>query len=66
MEHERNIWDKTFHRRVIQSKIGDALRARYDSVSQPLPPRLLALLTQLNEQRDTECGQHSEQNEPDR
>lgn len=25
MERERNVWDKTFYHRVIQSKIGDAL-----------------------------------------
>ena len=66
MEHERNVWDKTFHRGIIHSKIGDALRAQYDSLSQPLPHRLLTLLIQLNEQRNTECGQHFEQSNPDR
>jgi hypothetical protein len=66
MEHERNVWDKTFHRGIIHSKIGDALRAQYDSLSQPIPQRLLTLLIQLNEQRNTECGQHFEQNNHDR
>ena len=63
MERERNVWDKTFYHRVIQSKIGDALRTQYDPVSQPLPHRLLTLLMQLNEQHNTECGQ-ADCNEP--
>ena len=66
MERERTVWDKTFYHRVIQSKIGEVLRTQYDPVSQPLPHRLVTLLMQLDEQRNTECRQHPEQNKPDR
>ena len=66
MERECNVWDKTFYHRVIQSKLGDALRTQYGPVSAPLPDRLLTLLMQLDEQRNTECRQLPEQNKPDR
>ena len=58
MERERNPLEKTYYHRVIQTKIGQALRAQYDrdSLAQPLPHRLLALLMQLNERPDTERG----------
>jgi hypothetical protein len=50
---ERNPWEKTFYHRVIQAKIGEALREQYDKdyASQPLPHGLLTLLMQLNEQQ---------------
>jgi len=48
---ERDPWEKTFYHRVIQTKIGQALREQYDKdyAAQPLPHGLLTLLMQLNE-----------------
>ena len=44
MEREPNPLEKTFYHRLIQTQIGEALRARYDKerLSQPLPDRLPA------------------------
>jgi len=36
MEDERSPWEKTFYHRVIQTKIGEALRAQYDQKHKPL------------------------------
>ena len=69
MERERNAWDKTFYHRVIQTKIGQVLRAQYerDNLERPLPHRLLTLLMQLDEQQDTEGRERPpEQNKPAR
>jgi hypothetical protein len=47
MERERNIWEKSFYHRAIQSKIGQGLRAQYDQdLARPLPHRLFTLLMQ--------------------
>ncbi len=68
MEREPNPWEKTFYHRLIQTKIGEALRAEYDRdrLSQPLPDRLLTLLKRLEEQQSTEHGERPEQNTPGR
>jgi hypothetical protein len=64
MEDERDPFERTFYHRVMQAKIGQALKEQYgqNRLSQPLPHRLLTLLMQLNEQESTEFGEHSEQN----
>ena len=51
MSNEPDPWTKTFYHRVIQTKIGGALRAQYD-LSQPLPGKLSTLLTELDKQGD--------------
>jgi hypothetical protein len=63
---ERNPWEKTFYHRVIQTKIGQGLRAQYDRdyLEQPLPHRLLTLLMQLNEPQNVAPGEPSEQSKP--
>jgi hypothetical protein len=68
MNDERSAWDKTFYHRVIQTKIGQVLRAQYgrDYLAQPLPHRLLTLLMQLSEQEDTGRGERPEQSKPPR
>jgi hypothetical protein len=67
MERERNIWEKSFYHRAIQSKIGQGLRAQYDQdLAQPLPHRLFTLLMQLGEPQNTERGEQPEQDRPDR
>jgi hypothetical protein len=68
MQREPNPLEKTFCHRLIQTTIGEALRARYDRdrLSQPLPDRLLILLARLDEQQSTERDGRSEQNKPDR
>ena len=67
MERERNPWDNTFYHRVIQTKIGQVLRAQYDQdLAQPLPHRLLTILMQLNEQQDTDRDNRLEQNKRSR
>jgi hypothetical protein len=68
MEREPNPLEKTFYHRLIQTQIGEALRARYDKerLSQPLPDRLLILLMRLDEQQSTERDGRPEQNKPDR
>jgi hypothetical protein len=47
MSSEPDPWTKTFYHRVIQTKIGGALRVQYD-LSQPLPDKLSTLLTELD------------------
>jgi len=47
MSSEPDPWTKTFYHRVIQTKIGQALRAQHD-LSQPLPDKLSTLLTELD------------------
>ena len=47
MSSEPDPWTKTFYHRAIQTKIGQALRAQHD-LSQPLPDKLLTLLTELD------------------
>jgi hypothetical protein len=67
MERERNIWEKSFYHRAIQSKIGQGLRAQYDQdLAQPLPHRLFTLLLQLGERQNAERGERPEQDRPDR
>jgi hypothetical protein len=68
MNNERGAWNKTFYHRVIQTKIGQVLRAQYgrDYLAQPLPHRLLTLLMQLGEQQDTERSERLEQSKPPR
>lgn len=67
MERERNIWEKSFYHRAIQSKIGQGLRAQYDQdLAQPLPHRLFTLLMQLGEPQNTERVERPEQDRPDR
>jgi hypothetical protein len=68
MKQERSAWDETFYHHVIQTKIGQVLRAQYgrDYLAQPLPQRLLTLLMQLGEHQDTEGGEQPEQNKPAR
>ena len=48
MQNERDFWNRTIFHRTISEKIGKALSAYYD-VSEPLPDRILTLLTQLDE-----------------
>ena len=67
MERERNPWENTFYHRVIQTKIGQVLRAQYDQdLAQPLPHRLLTILMQLNEQQNTDRDKRPEQKKPAR
>jgi hypothetical protein len=47
--HEGDPWKTTFYHRAVQTRIGRALRERYD-LSQPLPDRLAALLMQIDRQ----------------
>ncbi len=56
MEDERSPWQKTFYHRVIQTKIGEALRAQYDQKHKPLPHRFLTLLMQLDEQQNADAA----------
>ena len=55
MLHERDVWNTTFYHRVIQTKIGQALRAEYE-LPQELPHGILTLLMQLNAQQDEESS----------
>jgi C4-dicarboxylate-specific signal transduction histidine kinase len=68
MERERNPREKTFDHRLIQTKIGQALRTQYDQdfSAQRLPHRLFTLLMQLNEQQRTECSERPGQKKPNR
>jgi hypothetical protein len=69
MERERNHWEKIFSHRVIQTKIGQVLRAQYgQDLAQPLPHthRLLTLLMLLNEQQNTDRDKRLEQTKPAR
>ena len=67
MERERNVWEKTFYHRVIQTKIGQVLRAQYgQDLAQPLPHRLLILLMQLNEPQNVERDKRCRHNKPPR
>ena len=66
MERKRNPWEKPSHH-LIQTKIGQVLRARYEhDLAQPLPHRLLTLLTQLNERQNTDRDKRPEQKKPAR
>jgi len=66
MERKRNPWEKPSHH-LIQTKIGQVLRARYEQdLAQPLPHRLLTLLTQLNERQNTDRDKRPEQKKPAR
>jgi hypothetical protein len=56
MEDERSPWEKTFYHRVIQTKIGEALRAQYDQKHKPLPHRFLTRLMQLDEQQNADAA----------
>jgi hypothetical protein len=56
MEDERSPWEKTFYHRVIQTRIGEVLRAQYDQKHKPLPHRFLTLLMQLNEQQNADAA----------
>ena len=56
MEDERSPWQKTFYHRVIQTKIGEVLRAQYDQKHKPLPHRFLTLLMQLDEQQNADAA----------
>src|SRR5258705_11965305 len=56
MEDERSPWEKTFYHRVIQTKIGEALRAQYDQKHKPLPHRFLTRLMQLDEQQNPDAA----------
>jgi hypothetical protein len=58
--HEGDPWKVTYYHRVVQTRIGRALRERYD-LSQPLPDRLSRLLMQIDEQ-DREADQTSGEN----
>jgi hypothetical protein len=51
MQRERSAWNKTFFDRVIQTNIGQALKAQYDHQPEgrPLPRRLAALLEKIDE-----------------
>jgi Anti-sigma factor NepR len=68
MEREPNPLEKTFYNRLMQTKIGEALRAQYDKdfLSQPLPDRLVTLLLRLDQQQGTELDERRGQNKPDR
>jgi hypothetical protein len=52
---EWDNWQKALRLRVIQTKIGQALRAQYE-LPQELPHGILTLLMQLNAQQDEESG----------
>ena len=56
MEDERSPWEKTFYHRVIQTRIGEVLRAQYDQKHKPLPHRFLTLLMQLDEQQNADAA----------
>src|ERR1700676_3955839 len=58
--HEGDPWKVTYYHRVVQTRIGRALRERYD-LSQPLPDRLSRLLMQIDE-RDGAADQTSGEN----
>jgi hypothetical protein len=48
MPDERDVWNTTFFHCAIRKRIGDALSTGAD-LSKPLPDRMRALLTQLEE-----------------
>ena len=56
MEDERSPWEKTFYHRVIQTRIGEVLRAQYDQKHKPLPHRFLTRLMQLDEQQNADAA----------
>jgi len=65
MERESNPRENTFYHRVIQTKLGQVLRAQYEpDLAQPLPHRLLTILMQLNEQHDTDRDKRPGQKTP--
>jgi hypothetical protein len=65
MKRERNPRDKAFYLSVIQTKIGQGLRAQYDQdLAQPLPHRLFTLLMRLGEQKNTERSGQRKKNKP--
>ena len=55
MEDE-SPWEKTFYHRVIQTRIGEVLRAQYDQKHKPLPHRFLTLVMQLDEQQNADAA----------
>jgi hypothetical protein len=65
--HEGDPWKTTFYHRAVQTRIGRALRERYD-LSQPLPDRLAALLMQIDRQdvaADPNAGESREETKAD-
>jgi hypothetical protein len=48
MPENRDVWQKTFYHRAIQTSLGSALRAQYD-LSEPMPDRLTQLLRELDD-----------------
>jgi hypothetical protein len=59
MSSKPDPWTKTFYHRVIQTKIGQALRAQHD-LSQPLPGKMLTLLTELDKRiNEGDCDSRS-------
>jgi hypothetical protein len=48
METKRDVWNTTYFHPAIRKRIGETLSTGYD-LSKPLPDRMRALLTQLEE-----------------
>jgi hypothetical protein len=58
MQSKRDVWTTTYFDRAVREKVGEALSAVYD-LPQPLPERIRALLTQLEQtsaEGEAECG----------
>jgi hypothetical protein len=65
MERERNPRDNAFYLSVIQTKIGQGLRAQYDpDLAQPLPHRLFTLLMQIGEPKTIGRSGQRKKNKP--
>jgi hypothetical protein len=66
MKDERNPRERTYYHRLIQTKIGEVLRAQYDQRRKPMPHRFLTLLMRLGEKQNAHRNKGLDRNKPPR